>query len=211
MNQLCGLVLRCASLCIYQTVLSFKLDYIQLKRNVSDNIDFNLEKKITLIEALVAIEDKRFFSHKGVDFFSVVRAFVRNSYSERLEGASTITQQLVRVITDNRKILISRKIKEVLLAALIEHEFSKNQIISAYMKSYRFIEIKGLEEFCENENYDFNTLSFSNSIEIAGRFKYPHINPTNYTRYLKRVRTIEKKLSPTLTVKCIPSGIRTLQ
>lgn len=195
MNQLCGFILKCTSFCIYQTVLSFKLDFIQLKRSVSDNIEFNFERKFALIEALVAIEDKRFFSHKGVDFFSVMRAFIRNSFSGRLEGASTITQQLVRVLTDNRKISLSRKIKEVLLAALVESEFSKNQIINAYMKSYRFIEIKGLEEFCENENYDLNALSFSNSIEIAARFKYPRINSTNYIRYLKRVRTIEKKLS----------------
>jgi hypothetical protein len=200
MNHLFGLILKCSALVIFQTIPRLKLDYFKLKTSVSDNISKNFENKIVLIEALVTIEDRRFYFHKGVDFASVIRAFIRNSYADRLEGASTITQQLVRVVTDKREITLRRKIKEMMLAALIERDYSKDEIINAYMNSYRFIEIIGIEEFCQNEKYDFDDLTISNSIEIAARFKYPCISPRNYIRYLKRVRTIEKKLSPTLCI-----------
>lgn len=209
MNHLFGLLLKYTALTVFQTVPRFKLDYFQLKTSVSDNISTNLENKIILIEALVVIEDKRFYFHKGVDFPSVIRAFIRNLYSDRLEGASTITQQLVRVVTDKREITVRRKIKEMLLAALLERDYSKDEIANAYINSYRFIEIIGIEELCQNEKYDFNALTISNSIEIAARFKYPHISPRNYIRYLKRVRTIEKKLSPTLCMSNSGVGTKT--
>ena len=141
-----------------------------------------------------------FLLHSGVDFYSVFRAIYRNIFKGRLEGASTITQQLVRVIINERKVVYSRKIKEMMLASLIEIKFSKREIISAYLLTTKLANQHSLKEFCQIEDYDYSHLSYLDSIEIAARFKYPHLNENNLVRYLKRVRTIEIKLKQTTPI-----------
>ncbi len=79
-----------------------------------------------------------------------------------------------------------------MLATLIDKEFSKIEIIFAYLETYRFNNCIGLSELCKNENYNINSLSRTDSAQIAARLKYPTINKSNYIKYLKRVRTIEK-------------------
>ncbi len=144
-----------------------------------------------LVYSVVEIEDRRYFQHAGIDFYSIMRAIYKNISTRRIEGASTIVQQLVRNITNDRKINIKRKINEIMLATLIDKEFSKIEIIFAYLGTYPFSNSKGLSEFCKNENYNIISLSHSESAQIAARLKYPTINKSNYIKYLKRVRTIE--------------------
>lgn len=121
-----------------------------------------------------------------------MRAILKNALTNRIEGASTIVQQLVRNIIDEREIKVGRKIKEIMLATLIDKEFSKTEMIFAYLETYRFGNCTGLSNLCKNENYDINSLSRTDSAQIAARLKYPTVNKSNYIKYLKRVRTIEK-------------------
>lgn len=86
-----------------------------------------------LIEALLAIEDTMFFEHHGVNPDAIMRAIIKDITAGKLkEGASTITQQLVKNTLLTREKKFSRKFKEVLYAIRIEQELSKEQILERY-------------------------------------------------------------------------------
>ncbi len=86
----------------------------------------------TLIDAIIATEDTRFYEHKGIDPKGIMRAVWRSSQGDT-QGASTITQQLARnfFLSPERK--MERKLKEVILALEIEENLSKNEILELYL------------------------------------------------------------------------------
>ena len=87
-----------------------------------------------VIEALLAIEDTVFFEHPGINIDAIFRAIIKDVKAGKLvEGASTITQQLVKNTLLTREKKISRKIKEVIYALKIERELSKEQILEFYL------------------------------------------------------------------------------
>ncbi len=92
-----------------------------------------------LVKAVVSVEDQRFFDHNGVDFIRVAAAAVRNVHAgRRAEGGSTITQQLARQTFLSRDKTYRRKLKEVILAAHIEREYSKKDILEMYLNKVYF-------------------------------------------------------------------------
>ncbi len=87
-----------------------------------------------LVHAFVAIEDSRFYQHKGVDFYGVARAFVSAAKTRKVsQGASTITMQVARNFFLTRRKKLDRKIKEIFLANKLEKIFSKDQIMELYL------------------------------------------------------------------------------
>ncbi|HLI02472.1 MAG TPA: transglycosylase domain-containing protein, partial [Acidimicrobiales bacterium] len=86
-----------------------------------------------LIRAVLDTEDHRFFQHGGVDFPSMMRAFLSDSSGGNFQGGSTITQQLVKQVylTSERK--VSRKLKEAVLANRLQKIYTKRQILNAYL------------------------------------------------------------------------------
>jgi penicillin-binding protein 1A len=86
-------------------------------------------------KAVVAIEDKRFYEHGGVDYVGIMRAAAADLRARKtVQGASTITQQLVRnLYISNRERTVSRKLKEVCLARKLDQARSKQDILTAYM------------------------------------------------------------------------------
>ncbi|NLN76420.1 MAG: PBP1A family penicillin-binding protein [Armatimonadetes bacterium] len=87
-----------------------------------------------LREATVAIEDKRFYEHSGVDMRGVARAVYANIRGQRMaQGGSTITQQLARNVYLTQRKTIQRKLQEIFLAILIERNFSKDRILELYL------------------------------------------------------------------------------
>lgn len=87
-------------------------------------------------EAFLASEDRRFFDHAGVDFLGIARAMVKNLRSGKVvEGGSTITQQLAKVLFLTRERTVSRKVREALLAVRIERRFSKTEILERYLNT----------------------------------------------------------------------------
>lgn len=87
-----------------------------------------------LIQAFVAAEDASFYSHKGIDYFGIVRAAFKNLVSMRKkEGASTITQQVTKTMLLTPEKKISRKIKEAILAKRLEDKLSKDEILYLYL------------------------------------------------------------------------------
>jgi penicillin-binding protein 1A len=87
-----------------------------------------------LVKAFVASEDQHFYEHHGVDFPAIARAFLANiSAGEVVEGASTITQQLARIVFLDQDRSLDRKLREALLAQKIEGELTKSQILERYL------------------------------------------------------------------------------
>ena len=87
-----------------------------------------------LIEAFIAAEDARFFEHQGLDFFSIMRAMVKNiSSMDIVQGGSTITQQVTKSLLLTPEKSYTRKIKEAILAYRIEKSLSKSDILSIYL------------------------------------------------------------------------------
>lgn len=94
---------------------------------------------VHLQNALVAVEDHRFYSHHGVDILGVGRALVRNVIKGRVvEGGSTITQQLVKNMLLSNEKTMSRKLKEGMLALEFEQKYSKKQILEMYFNYVYF-------------------------------------------------------------------------
>jgi penicillin-binding protein 1A len=89
-----------------------------------------------LIEAVIATEDKNFYRHHGYDVAGLVRSTLQNLVSGRVvQGASTITQQLARVLFLNNEKTFTRKIKELFIAARIEKTLSKDKILEMYLNN----------------------------------------------------------------------------
>jgi len=108
--------------------------------------DFSSEKRIfvpynaipvKVVNAFLSAEDKNFFSHPGVDAKGVIRAIINNisNYlsSKRLEGASTITQQVAKNFLLTNEVSLTRKLKEAILAFRIERALSKERILELYL------------------------------------------------------------------------------
>ncbi|CAK0777723.1 penicillin-binding protein 1A [uncultured Gammaproteobacteria bacterium] len=87
-----------------------------------------------VVGAVLATEDRRFFSHFGIDPIGLARAVVTNFRSGRtVQGGSTLTQQLAKNLFLNTERTLKRKVQEALLALWLEHVYTKNQILSAYL------------------------------------------------------------------------------
>ena len=108
--------------------------------------DFSSEKRIfipyrsipvKIVNSFLSAEDKNFFSHPGVDAKGVMRAVIKNISnilsSKRLEGASTITQQVAKNFLLTNEVSFNRKIKEAILAFRIERALSKERILELYL------------------------------------------------------------------------------
>ncbi len=87
----------------------------------------------TVKEAVLAIEDARFYEHSGVDYTGVLRAGLANFSKAKSQGASTITMQVARNVYLSSEKTIKRKVYEMLLAFKMEHALSKDQILDIYM------------------------------------------------------------------------------
>jgi len=105
-----------------------------------------------LIEAFIASEDARFYKHQGVDFLSIVRAFIKNlEAGEIVQGGSTITQQVTKSFFLTPERSYNRKIKEAILAYRIDKTFSKQEILYLYLNQiYLGHAAYGVEAASEN-------------------------------------------------------------
>ena len=95
----------------------------------------SIPKKV--INSFLSAEDKNFFTHPGIDAKGILRATIKNlkniSQNKRLEGASTITQQVAKNFLLNNEVSLKRKIKEAILAFRIERAYSKERILELYL------------------------------------------------------------------------------
>ncbi len=136
-------------------------------------------------DAIVAVEDRRFESHWGVDPIGLMRALklaiARSGEDRRLQGASTITQQVARTIFLSNKYDLGRKAREAVIALAMEQKFSKQQILELYLNKVYFgggaygIDAASRKFF----GHPATNLTLAEAAVIAGLVKAPsHYSPT---------------------------------
>ena len=91
-----------------------------------------------LQKAAIAIEDKRFEKHHGVDWKGTTRAIVYTLFGKNVQGGSTITQQLVKNVTGDNQVTVKRKITEIYRALELEKRYEKDEILEAYLNEVYF-------------------------------------------------------------------------
>ena len=142
-----------------------------------------------LVDAFVAAEDARFFKHKGIDIYSVIRAFFKNIEAGTIvQGGSTITQQVTKSFLLTSEKSYSRKIKEAILAYRIDKLFKKEEILYLYLNQiYMGHGAYGVEAAAEN--YFGKMVKDLNLAECAILAGLPQA-PSNYSpfRYPERAQ-----------------------
>lgn len=142
-------------------------------------------------ESFISIEDKNFYKHNGINYKRMIKALINNIKSmSAKEGASTISQQLVKNSYLSSDKTINRKVKEVLLTKRMEKEFSKQEILETYLNVIYFGNHSyGLEQASKNYfNKSAKELSLAESATLAGIIKSPKLySPIyNYENCLNR-------------------------
>lgn len=150
-------------------------------------------------QAIVAIEDKRFFEHGPIDVRGITRAMISNAVHGRFAaGGSSITQQTAKNIFLSREKKISRKVQELILSYWLENRFDKNQVLDLYMN--RVSLVGGMRGIDAAARVMFQTsadkMTLAQSAQIAAMLKAPTsysplINPE---RNIKRARVVLQEM-----------------
>ena len=152
-----------------------------------------------IIETLIATEDTSFFTEPGININAILRALITDIKAGRkVEGASTITQQLVRNLYLNRKKTISRKLKEIIIALKVNHLLTKEQILERYLNQvylghgYYGIKTAALGYFHKN----LDQLSLKEIAMLIALPKGPSLyDPTrHYELNIQRANSILKRM-----------------
>lgn len=139
-----------------------------------------------LIHALVAAEDRRFFSHFGVDSKGLARALLLFFTRRKIQGASTITQQLVRVLTKDYRYSVQRKFKEMCLACVVDREVSKKTQASIYLSvAYYGWRMNGATQAWQRLRLA-SPLSSPTAALLVARLRYPEPKETT-PQYLEKL------------------------
>jgi penicillin-binding protein 1A len=150
-----------------------------------------------IVNAFLSAEDKNFFSHPGIDAKGILRAVIKNikniSQNKRLEGASTITQQVAKNFLLTNEVSMKRKIKEAILAFRIERAYTKERILELYLNQIYLgqgtygIAAASLEYFDKS----IKDLNYSESALLAALPKAPSkYNPYRYPEVAKFRRNL---------------------
>ncbi len=197
--------------------------------------DFSTERRIfvpykaipiKVINAFLSAEDKNFFTHPGVDARGVLRAIINNISnivaSKRLEGASTITQQVAKNFLLTNEVSLNRKLKEAILAFRIERALSKERILELYLNQIYLgegsygVASASLEYFdkpISELNYDETSLlaalpkapsrynpyknielaKFRRNLVLQNLFENSHINKKSYEKFINNEILLKKR------------------
>ena len=147
-----------------------------------------------LINAFLSSEDKKFYDHIGIDLIAIIRATISNIFAifnnQKLIGASTITQQVVKNLLLSNEVSFNRKIQEILLSIRVENILTKNQILELYLNDiYLGFRSYGIATASLNYfNKSINELDISEIAFLASLPKAPNnYNPQkNYLKALER-------------------------
>lgn len=164
-------------------------DCIRLKNRLSTELcSYNNEKNVPtiLIKLLISAEDHRFFSHCGVDIVAILRAIWRRAIQGKWEGASTIEMQLVRVLTQNYEFSFRRKIRESLLASLVNKVVPKKVIPCIYLaNAYYGWKMNGIDQVYRKLNISLMRLLLSKVPALLHVSNIPSLKPFRSERNKK--------------------------
>jgi len=181
-----------------------------------------------LVDAVVATEDHRFYRHVGVDPIAIGRAVWHNFGSGQIvQGGSTITQQLAKNLYFSSERTLLRKFREAVAAFVLEHKYSKDEILEAYLNEIYFGQVGSVALYGVSEaarvyfDKPVQGLSLTEAALVAGMIKAPNLySPLKDLRQAKRRRDVvlhrmydNDFLSPTDLAQAVrsPVQVATLQ
>src|SRR5262245_47371782 len=147
-----------------------------------------------LIKATLATEDRRFFEHFGIDVLGTIRALIENARAnEVVQGGSSITQQLAKNLFLSNERSLGRKIREALLALLLEARYNKPEIIKMYLyRAYLGVGSFGVEAASQfYVGKSVKDINLAESALLAGLFKAPTRYAPHVNLPASRARTNE--------------------
>jgi len=155
-----------------------------------------------LIDTLLAVEDRDFYQHIGISFTGIARAFWINFQAgSRKQGGSTLTQQLIKNMYLSSERSYNRKIREVVMALLLEYRFSKKEILAAYVNEVYLAQFgnKAIHGFAAASKHFFarplNELSIDEMAMLVGIVKGPSLyNPKRHPKRAEERRDVVLKL-----------------
>lgn len=146
-----------------------------------------------LRKAILATEDPRFFNHGGIDFRGILRAIKENVLGHRggrLQGGSTITQQLARSLFFTNEQTVRRKLKEIFLSIQIDKKYSKEKIFEMYCNQFYLGDVCGVEAAAQEFfGKSVSDLSLEEAATIAGIFRGPAV----YSPYIAPDATLKRR------------------
>lgn len=174
--------------------LFYKKDYNKICRRLQPELNKlkdNQDCYQKLVMFLVLGEDHRYYKHIGFDVIGICRAIYRDLFCGKREGASTIEQQLVRVLTEDYRFSIQRKVKEIYLATKLKHFADKYTLAASYLDLANYgTDLSGLTSVLGKfgvtlqQDIDDNICA-----EVVARLKYPE--PRRYNAH--RMEQIEQR------------------
>ncbi|MDB2349549.1 PBP1A family penicillin-binding protein [Alphaproteobacteria bacterium] len=148
-----------------------------------------------LINAFLSSEDKNFYTHFGIDAIAIIRATISNILTifnnQKLIGASTITQQVVKNLLLSNEVSFDRKIKEILLSIRVENILSKNQILELYLNDI-YLGFRSYGIAAASLNYFNKSINELDLSEIAFLASLPKA-PNNYNPHKNYVKAFERR------------------
>ena len=163
---------------IDETSIESKIEEVKENSNYTE-LD-NIYK--TFLDAIVAIEDHRFYKHGAIDLVSIARALITNlENGQILEGGSTITQQVAKNIFLTNEQSFDRKIKEICIAQKLENKYTKEEILELYVNVIYFGDgYIGIKEACNGYfNKEPKELSDNEATLLAGLPQAPSLYALN--------------------------------
>ncbi|MBB5039330.1 transglycosylase domain-containing protein [Prosthecobacter dejongeii] len=158
-----------------------------------------------ILQFLIIGEDRRHGIHPGFDIIGITRAIWRKVSLSKIEGASTIAQQLVRTLTNRRDHTFQRKTKEILLAVLATNHFGALQLAHIYLQiAYYGTDMNGLSAAARNLNLNYSQASIFEAAALIARIKYPQ--PKNHS--LKREIQIKNRAQYLLKLNDNPNWVK---
>lgn len=169
LDQLLAILLKSLARAFYQLEAnSLVLKIAQLMRLPPTSTEL-----MQVIETLIQAEDHRFLEHRGIDSRAIARAALVTTLTTRREGGSTITQQLVRVVSRDYRPTFQRKFKELCLAAWIDERVAKTEQAASYLRvAYFGWRMNGIAQAASRLEISFPCTA-SEAAAIVARLKYP--------------------------------------
>lgn len=170
---------------IYDSNSKLITEYKGIENRVMVGIKYVPQK---LKMAFVAAEDLRFYSHNGVDIRRIVGALINNLINSSTQGGSTITQQLIKNTLLSNEMSYKRKIQEAYLAIQLEHKYTKDQIMEAYLntiylgENYYGVKVAAKGYF----NKELHQLSLRECAMLAGITSNPYYYNPQRNYYLRK-------------------------
>lgn len=169
-----------------------ELKILLSQKSLSLSLNVREYPPVIIRKILISGEDHRNGKHYGFDIYAICRVIWNRIIYKKREGASTVEQQLVRVMTGRYEYTLRRKFREILLATLVAKSFDKSTIVCIYLEvAYFGWRMNGYIEACHRLGFSPNSLTLDESIKLVARLKYPEPRTASskrlYQIYIRKI------------------------